>query len=176
MRKTTKAVVPAVLLFFLTSCTQRQQDQAQDRGEQAKHDARTAAEKLKTEAQRLGREAEGDARQLKRDVNQAVKPGEIQRDSTAPSEKLRNGAQELAAAGNEAAVKLDHAALITRVKAKIASDAGLSTAGNITVDANGDVVTLRGTVSSDAQRTAAENAAEKAGGVSKVINEIQVQR
>jgi osmotically-inducible protein OsmY len=151
-------------LIFLSGCSNSQQRQANE-------DAHTAAEKLRTEAQQLSRDAQAGARKLKRDIKQA----NIERDTTPAAEKLRSGEHELRKEAGAAAVQLDHAALVARVKAKLAADAGLTTAGNVSVDANGGVITLRGTVSSEAQKQEAEQAASQAGGVSKVVNEIQVR-
>jgi osmotically-inducible protein OsmY len=78
-------------------------------------------------------------------------------------------------AGNQAAVKLDRAAMIARVTAKLANDVGLGTVASVDVDASGHVVTLRGTVTGDAERQRAERAVSQIGGVSKVVDELKVQ-
>ncbi len=87
---------------------------------------------------------------------------------------MRRGGQDLRAAGEKAGVKLDHAAMVAKVKAKLATDVGLSTVTGIDVDASGQVVTLRGTVASEEQKQQAEQAVMQLGGVTKVINDLKV--
>jgi osmotically-inducible protein OsmY len=52
---------------------------------------------------------------------------------------------------------------------------GLSAAASVDVDTNGQVVTLRGTVSSEEQKQEAAQAAMQVSGVIKVINFLQVK-
>jgi osmotically-inducible protein OsmY len=75
---------------------------------------------------------------------------------------------------NHSAKKLDNAALLAKVKAKLASDIGVATLNNVNVDISGSVVTLRGTVASDTQRRAAQRAASQVSGVTNVVNELKV--
>jgi osmotically-inducible protein OsmY len=72
-------------------------------------------------------------------------------------------------------VKLDHAALIAKIKTKLATDVGLSTVTGVDVDASGRIVTLHGTVDSVQQKQEAERAALQVGGVTKVIDDLQVR-
>ncbi len=89
--------------------------------------------------------------------------------------KLRAGAQDLQRAGKKAAVKLDRAALVTKVKAALANDVGLKTVHTIEVSADGPVITLSGTVSSEDRKRDAEQTAAGVSGVSSVVNRLQVQ-
>jgi osmotically-inducible protein OsmY len=66
--------------------------------------------------------------------------------------------------------------LEAQVKTNLASDDGLSTITGIDVDANGSVVTLRGHVGSQAQKEAAGRAAARVSGVSRVQNDISIDR
>jgi osmotically-inducible protein OsmY len=66
--------------------------------------------------------------------------------------------------------------MAAKVKAKLASDVGLSTVTGVDVDTSGHVVTLRGTVSSESQKLEAERAASHVNGVEKVINDLKVQQ
>jgi osmotically-inducible protein OsmY len=89
--------------------------------------------------------------------------------------KLTDAGRELRTAGEHAAVKLDRAAMIAKVKTKLAKDVGLSVAASLDVDSTGQVVTLRGTVSSEEQKQHAERAAMQVNGVTRVINLLQVK-
>jgi osmotically-inducible protein OsmY len=89
--------------------------------------------------------------------------------------KLRRGGAELRDAGGKAGVKLDQASIIAKVKAKLATDVGLSAAATVDVDANGQVVTLRGTVASDEQKRQAERSAANVDGVTAVVNHLTVK-
>jgi osmotically-inducible protein OsmY len=114
--------------------------------------ARQQADQARQEARKLGNEAKQEAHQLNRQINQAL-----------DSKESRQAAQ-----------KLDRAALVAKVKAKLATDVGLSTVTSVNVDATGHVVTLRGTVSSPEQKRQAERAVAQLDGVTRVVNELQV--
>jgi hyperosmotically inducible protein len=67
------------------------------------------------------------------------------------------------------------AALTTKVKTALASDAGLRTMTNIDVDSDNGVVTLKGKVdSADAKKKAGE-IAKKVDGVKSVKNQLKVE-
>ena len=68
----------------------------------------------------------------------------------------------------------DDAALTTSVKAKIAADAALKTA-KVDVATKDGVVTLTGTVDTDAEKTAAGTAAKGVEGVKQVTNNLTVK-
>jgi osmotically-inducible protein OsmY len=142
-------------------CSDRDQERARERAEQAKA-------KTRAEAHKLGQQAENEAHVLKKDINRALQPGTANGRGEAAEEKLRNGTAE-------AGTKLGHAALIAKVKASLARQAGLSTVTNVEVDATGQVVTLRGTVDSEAQKQAAEQAVAQINGVSKVVDDLRVR-
>ncbi len=120
--------------------------------------------------------AKQEARDLTTKINQAVNSGGPAQGGTTQSaeEKLRKGSDDLRVAGKKAGVKLDRAALIAKVKTKLATDVGLSTATSIEVEARGDVVTLKGTVSSEEQKHQAEEAVTQLSGVARVINKLAV--
>ena len=68
------------------------------------------------------------------------------------------------------------AALTTKVKTALASDAGLSTMTNIDVDSKDGVVTLKGKVDSADMKKKAGEVAKKVGGVKSVKNELKVEK
>jgi osmotically-inducible protein OsmY len=95
---------------------------------------------------------------------------------TAEAERKIDHAGEVAKRdAAQAGQKLDHAALLAKVKAKLATDAGLRTVSTVDVDLTGDTVTLRGTVSSPEQKQSAERAAAQVDGIAHVINQLTVQ-
>jgi hyperosmotically inducible protein len=77
--------------------------------------------------------------------------------------------------GRTAGQNLDDTNITTAVKARLAQDK-LSTLTRIDVDTNDGVVSLNGTVESAEQRAHAEQLARGAGGVKRVINNLQVQK
>lgn len=113
--------------------------------------ARERQAEAEQKLRKLGNEAKQRAREMDRNIKDAVQPDR-----------------------EHAAEKLDNAALLTKVKAKLASDVGVATLGNVNVDASGSVVTLRGTVGSDGERQAAQRAASQVSGVTRVVNELKV--
>ena len=105
---------------------------------------------------------------LNRQVDQAVNGTGSRADREGAKQKLQRGS-------DEAGAKLDQAALLTKVKAKLANDVGLSTVTGVDVDVNGDLVTLRGTVSSPEQKQLAERAVGQVAGVGRVVDDLQVK-
>lgn len=120
-----------------------------DRSTQDK--ARERQAEAERKIRKLGSEAKQRARELDHNIKDAVQPDR-----------------------DHAAEKLDNAALLAKVKAKLASDIGVATLNNVNVDISGSVVTLRGTVASDTQRQAAQRAASQVSGVTNVVNELKV--
>lgn len=120
-----------------------------DRSTQEK--ARERQAEAEQKIRRLGSEAKQRAKELDHNIQGAVQPD-----------------------SEHAGEKLDNAALLAKVKAKLASDVGLATLKNVNVDTSGSVVTLRGTVASDGERQAAQRAASQVSGVTSVINELKV--
>ena len=68
------------------------------------------------------------------------------------------------------------AALTTKVKTALASDAGLKTMTNIDVDSKDGVVTLKGKVDSADLKKKAGDVAKKVSGVKSVKNELRVEK
>jgi hyperosmotically inducible protein len=68
------------------------------------------------------------------------------------------------------------AALTTKVKTALASDAGMKTMTNIDVDSNNGVVTLKGKVDSAAAKKKAGEIAKKVEGVKSVKNQLTVEK
>lgn len=114
--------------------------------------AHERAQQARQEAKKLGNEAKQEAHQLNHQINQALNSNE----------------------SRQAAGKLDRAALVAKVKAKLATDVGLSTVTSVDVDATGHVVTLRGTVKSSEQKRQAQHAIAQLNGVTRVDNELRV--
>jgi osmotically-inducible protein OsmY len=155
-------------LVFSVACSSTDQERARQRAKEAERKSRAGAERARVEAQKLGRQAEQEAHILKGQINRALQPGTAHEQGASAEENLRNGSAE-------AGAELSHAALIAKVKATLARQAGLSTVTNVYVDANGSVVTLRGTVDSEAQKQAAEQAVAKINGVSKVVDKLEIR-
>ena len=65
--------------------------------------------------------------------------------------------------------------LTTKVKSALAADVGLKTLTGINVDTTGSVVTLKGSVDTDANKRRAEQVARGVEGVSSVKNELTIQ-
>lgn len=170
--------IPLVLfLTFLAACSQSDKQTAREREEQAREKARHAAERLNQDAKKFGHEIKQDARELNHKLGAAL-------NNTAPSSsgashaegKVARGAQDLHFEAGKAGAKLDHAALIAKVKAKLATDVGLATVSSVDVDTSGHVVTLRGTVDSIEQKEQAEHAVRQVSGVTRVVDELRVRQ
>lgn len=166
LRRTLFGLLCAPLLVLLIGCSPSAREKTDRKTAEAK-------QKMQLEAHRLGEEAHN----LRQNIGHALtSTGPAQAGSTPEAEeKLRRGGEDLRAAGSQAAVKLDRAAMVAKVKTKLATDVGLSTVTSIDVDTTGHVVTLRGTVSSEDQRRQAEQAALEVSGVTKVVNDLRVQ-
>ena len=80
-----------------------------------------------------------------------------------------------AEAANRAGVLLNEGALTAKIKSKMALD-DLVRARSIDVTTSGQVVTLSGTVSSEAERTRAVQLAKETAGVSQVVDRLSVVR
>lgn len=162
--------LPAGMLMMLAlGCSQSDQEKARERAAEAQRKARQ-------EARALAHDAKHAARSLDRQIHQAMNGnGSGPASGDDAGAKLRRGGDDLRAAGSQASVKIDHAAMIAKIKAKLVNDVGLSTVTRIEVNDNGQVVTLRGTVDSPEQKTQAEHAVLQVDGVTKVVNELQVQ-
>jgi hyperosmotically inducible protein len=174
--RTLATLVCITFVTFLSGCSKSDQQTANQRAEEAKVKARQGAERLNQDAKKLGREVKQEARALSHEIGTAI-------NSTAPAangtsgarEKLARGSHDLRLEAGKAGVKLDHAALIAKVKAKLATDVGLATVTGVDVDTTGQVVTLRGTVNSVQQKQMAEQAALQVNGVTRVIDQLQIR-
>jgi len=70
--------------------------------------------------------------------------------------------------------QVDDAQIVTEVKSKLASEVGLSTVTNISVNSTNGVVTLAGQVDSEATKAKAEAVAKNVPKVVRVIDNLQV--
>jgi osmotically-inducible protein OsmY len=122
-----------------------------DRSTQEK--ARERQAEAEQKIRRLGNEAKQRAKELDHNIKGAVQPD-----------------------SEHAGEKLDDAALLAKVKTKLASDIGIATLNNVNVDTSGSVVTLRGTVATDGERQEAQRATSQVSGVTSVVNELKVAR
>ena len=84
-------------------------------------------------------------------------------------------AEERAGNRREVSKSAAGAALTTKVKTALASDAGMRTMTNIDVDSADGVVTLKGKVDSADLKKKAEEIAKKVDGVKRVKNELKVE-
>jgi hypothetical protein len=167
----------AVLLASVIGCSKADRRTADQKAAEAKQKTHAAAERVRQDARKVAQQTKQDASSLRQNIDRALwSSGPAQGSTTAQSEeKLRRGAYDLHAAGRQAAVKLDRAAVIAKVKAKLATDVGLSTVTGIDVDATGEVVTLRGSVASEQQKQQAEQAVLQVDGVRRVVDELLVK-
>ncbi len=151
----------------LTSCSQRDQETAQQRTDEA-------GKKAQHELHQLGTEAKRDAQRMRSELDKGMN-GDVKPSMAGAQAKL-DGAGKVARSETEKAGKaLDQATVIARVKAKLASDVGLSSVGAVRVDYSGGIVTLRGSVVSADQKRLAEQAAAQTDGVQHVRNELTIQ-
>jgi uncharacterized protein (UPF0210 family) len=157
------AALGFTLVVGLTACSSSDQEKAK---EQAREGIRTTT----AEAKKAGHAIKDGIKEVDRRAESAMQP-----DSESASDKISHAGAKAKDAAAHAEVELNHAALLARVKAKLASDAGLSTLAKIDITINGSVVTLSGTVATEDQRKAAETAASQVDGVTQVRNLLAVQ-
>lgn len=135
------------------------------RSEQRKADEQMS--EVRAEAQRLGQKTKAQADKMAH---------ELKTNGTAEAEaKLSHGEQDLERAGGKAAAKLDHAALIAKIKASLADKVGLNTLKTVDIEAEGGVVVLHGNVSSAEQKLEIERVTANTDGVAKVDDQLQIQ-
>jgi osmotically-inducible protein OsmY len=139
-------VLGAILLIWLLFVSTGCNRSTQER-------ARERQAEAEQKIRRLGNEAKQRAKELDHNIKGAVQPD-----------------------SEHAGEKLDDAALLAKVKTKLASDIGIATLNNVNVDTSGSVVTLRGTVATDGERQEAQRAASQVSGVTSVVNELKVAR
>lgn len=98
--------------------------------------------------------------------------------SQSPGDHFKQGASEMAQGAKEAASSVGQAAsdsaITAKVKGNLAANQGLSSF-SIHVSTSGGVVTLTGTVDSEAAKQLAGQVAAKTGGVRVVINKLEVK-
>jgi osmotically-inducible protein OsmY len=166
----------AAIMALSLACSNQDQQRAREKAAEAKRKTREEAERARKELQKLGQKAKREAGKIDQSVDQALQGGGSEDERTAAARrKLNDAGRQARTAGEQAAVKLDRAAMIAKVKAKLATDVGVSTAASVDVDSTGQVVTLRGTVDSEEQKQQAEQAVMQVNGVTKVINLLQVK-
>ena len=102
-----------------------------------------------------------------RDDNRVVDP------ATARDRAARVG-EKAAAAINEAGEALDDGRLTAKIKSKMALDDTIE-ARHINVDTQNNVVTLRGSVRTEAERQRALQLARETRGVTSVVDQLQVR-
>jgi osmotically-inducible protein OsmY len=176
MRRKFACAYAAAIVALSLACTTNDRQRAQEKAEEAKQKTRQEAERARQELRKLGQTAKREAKKLNQNVNKTLQGGQPDsQNATGAEQKLTDAGQELRTAGEHAAVKLDRAAMIAKVKAKLATDVGLSAATSVDIDASGQVVTMRGTVSSEEQKQQAERAVMQVNGVTRVVNLLQVK-
>jgi hyperosmotically inducible protein len=84
-------------------------------------------------------------------------------------------ATKTAAAASQAGRTLAEGSLTAKIKAKMALDDTVK-ALNLDVDTNGSVVTISGTVSTEAERSKAVQLAKETEGVTQVVDRIQIKK
>lgn len=153
-----------LLLLLASSCDHSDRKEAQEKADRAGQ-----------KVQELGRKATEQAEKLGEDVQSSVDSGMRSDAGQNAKAKLKQGGRDLEAAGEEASRKLDKAALITKIKARLAADAGLTAAASVKVEVSGQVATLTGTVESEAQKSQAVAATAKVPGIIRVVDNLQVR-
>ena len=82
--------------------------------------------------------------------------------------------EKVAVGANKAERAMSDASLTTKIKAKMALDDSIK-ALDVNVDTDGTIVTLRGTVGSEAQRERAVRLARETEGVTQVVDRLQIK-
>ena len=175
LRKT--IFLPLVSLMLLIGCSPADKQTAQEREAQAREKARRAAERLNQDAKKFGHEIKQDTRELNHKLGAALdSSGSASSGASQAEDKVARGMHDVHLETDKAGAKLDQAALIAKVKAKLANDVGLASVSSIDVNTSGQVVTLRGTVDSVEQKQQAEQAVRQVSGVSRVVDYLQVRQ
>lgn len=90
------------------------------------------------------------------------------------AEIKEHASESVHSAVNRAEAAVSEATLTSKIKAKMALD-DLVKASNVSVDTDGSVVTLTGTVASKEEQTRAVRIATETKGVTKVVNHLKVR-
>ncbi len=122
-----------------------------------------AEEKAKAELNQVGSEARQEAHRLNQDLAKGM--------NGTPTPSSEGAERKLAKAGQT----VSEAARTAQVKAKLASELGLTAASNIRVTCRAGVVTLGGTATDAAEKRTAAAIAQQVDGVAHVNNEIRLQ-
>lgn len=77
--------------------------------------------------------------------------------------------------GRRVGQNVDDTSITAAVKTKLAAEQGATTLTGINVDTNGGVVSLSGTVDSEAMKQRAATLAQQVEGVTQVVNNLQVR-
>jgi osmotically-inducible protein OsmY len=77
--------------------------------------------------------------------------------------------------GKKVGQNVDDSSITAAVKAKLAAEQGATTLTGINVDTSGGTVSLSGTVDSEAMKQRAATLAQQVDGVTRVVNNLQVQ-
>lgn len=122
-------------------------------------DVATAAQK--TEAERLARGVEGVVR--------------VQNDITIDPDEDKTVTDRIKKGMNKTGEAINDAWITTKVKWFLARDEGLKSVTSIDVDTKDHVVTLKGSVKTAAEKTRAVELANKADGVTKVVDLLTIK-
>lgn len=172
--KSLMRIVPVLstgLMAILLGCSHEDQQKAREKAEDARDKTTSAAHKL-------GTEAEMKARELNEKMGAALDgqhPGATGASSDAKA-KLHHAAALARQEGRQAGAKLDHAGLLAKVKAKLVNEVGLDTLSKVDVDLDGSVATLNGSVSSEDQKRQAQRSVSGVEGITRVVNNLNVQQ
>jgi hyperosmotically inducible protein len=162
-----------LILVLASSCTREQQDKAQERAKQAEEEAKRAARDAKAAAESLAHKAKQGAEKMRGDLSSPANDSSATADRG--RDKLETALGKAKETGQEVKAKVQPAALVARVKTTLASALGLSTLSQISVSADGGVVTLSGTVTTADEKSRAERAALSVSGVQRVANKLEVK-
>lgn len=77
--------------------------------------------------------------------------------------------------GRTVGQNVDDTSITAAVKAKLAAEQGASTLTGVNVDTSAGIVSLSGTVESEALKQRAATLAQQVGGVTRVVNNLQVR-
>lgn len=168
MRTTRPAVFAILSLLISSGCQRSDEEAARERGERFKAKAEAAARQLERDGKELAAKANEKARELR--ATGGSSPGD------SPADKLKRGAAELNREGKQAGAKLSQVGQSAKVKYNLSTALGIGAVSKIEVDSNGSTVTLRGSVPNADQRAEAERVALSTSGVTKVVNELRVDR
>jgi osmotically-inducible protein OsmY len=168
MKTTLPGFLAIVSLLISSGCQRSDQQAARERGERFKAKAEAAAKQLERDGKELAAKANEKARELRASGNS--------NGGDSPEDKLKRGAAELNREGKEAGAKLSQMGQSAKVKYNLSTALGIGAVSKIEVNSNGRTVTLRGSIPSADGRAQAERVALSTSGVTRVVNELRVER